>query len=76
MLFAPVTKGRKMTRDPLDIIYIVEARGELDTEWGFFSEVHRSRQDAREFAWKKRDEETYPGLHYRVVRYKRGCVVR
>jgi hypothetical protein len=59
-------------RDPLDTIYVVESKGELDSQWGYYWEFYVHITYAREAATNRRRS----GLRARIVRYRRGAVVR
>jgi hypothetical protein len=59
-------------RDPLATIYIVESKGELDRYWANYWLFHVRLVDAREEAIQRRGQ----GLRARIVRYRRGVLVR
>lgn len=64
----------KKRRDPLDTIYIVEAKGVLDSQWGYYTDAFRTQREAREDI-RRRKTLQWPCESYRLVRYRRAGVV-
>ena len=59
---------------PMSTIYIVEAKGELDSQWGYYTEAFRTQRQAREDI-RRRKAQQWPCERYRLVRYRRVGVI-
>lgn len=56
-------------------IYVVESRGEFDSQWGYFWEFFRTQRLAREYIAEQRKSSS-PGERFLVFRYRRSGRVR
>lgn len=61
--------------DPMSTIYVVEARGTLDSGWGYYDTFFRTQRAAREDI-KRRKTQDWPCEQYRIIRYMRFGRVR